>query len=103
MTRDPGLQPERTSMSWLRTQLVLFGAGLLVFKVADNYGVTSISIAGLVAMVFSIYCSFYTQKRFSKLFTNASAMKAQEQNIKKILSAIVCLLSISYVVLIWVK
>lgn len=103
MTRDPGLQPERTSMSWLRTQLVLFALGLLLFKIADNQGVTSISIAGIIAMSFAICCSFYTRKRFGKLFTDTSVMKATEQNIKKMLSAIVCLISIGYAVLIWLR
>ncbi len=101
MTRDPGLQPERTSMSWLRTQLVFFGMGLLFFKIAEGRGVISITLIGLITMVFAIYCSLYTQNRFNKLFTNASALKAQEQIIKKVMSGITCLLSLCYLILIW--
>ncbi len=71
MTRDPGLQPERTSMSWLRTQLVLFGMGLVIFKISEINGYNGIAIMGVIAMVFAVCCNLYTQKRFNKLFTTS--------------------------------
>jgi uncharacterized membrane protein YidH (DUF202 family) len=103
MTRDPGLQPERTSMSWLRTQLVLFAIGLLIFKIANSYGDIVASILGFISMIFAISCSFYTQRRFRPFFIKTPSITVQEQNIKKILTGIISILSLCYLVIIWTQ
>ncbi|MCP1388070.1 DUF202 domain-containing protein [Corynebacterium sp. TA-R-1] len=50
MHADPGLQPERTSMSWSRTAISMLVVSLILLRWADVYGVGVLAlIAGLVA------------------------------------------------------
>lgn len=61
---DPGLQPERTALSWQRTLLVL-GAALVAASRAllELFGVVSYALAG-VGLVAVVVLSVVTQRRY---------------------------------------
>lgn len=48
-TRDPGLQPERTSISWTRTCTALIAVGLIGTKLHAGSLAILVSLAGLIA------------------------------------------------------
>ncbi|MGV2986103.1 DUF202 domain-containing protein [Vibrio sp. E150_011] len=98
-TRDKGLQPQRTSMSWLRTQLVLL---LVVFAyLRVTLAMEYPTLICLLAGAFTMMGSLYAQNRFSQDFSNSMAVSRLESFIKISLSAIVLLLSTSYLFIVW--
>ncbi|WP_406707706.1 DUF202 domain-containing protein [Vibrio methylphosphonaticus] len=73
MNTVKGLQLERTVLSWLRTQLVLFTIGVVLLKVSIAQDATLTYLCGATAMLVSIICSF-SHARIIKLFTSIIIM-----------------------------
>jgi len=94
--KDSGLQKERTSMSWLRTALVLFGVSLLLIKV----GKTSITltIVGSLLILIAIVISINIKKRFIHPFYIQGTVGYKELVIKKLLSLTIFIASIVYII-----
>jgi uncharacterized membrane protein YidH (DUF202 family) len=103
MNRDPGLQPERTAMAWLRTQLVLFVISALVFRVAEQNDLHWLAMIAVFAMLFSALSTQYVRKRFENVIGEFDLIGRLELNIKKILSIAVIMLALAYMILIWIR
>ncbi|MGF1739151.1 DUF202 domain-containing protein [Photobacterium satsumensis] len=101
MNKDPGLQPERTAMSWLRTQLVLFTIGLLFLKVTQQSVITSLPVMGVIALLSAILGMFYCRYRFTQIFDNNTTVSAKEYWVKSYLSVLIALIAIGYFVYLW--
>lgn len=99
LIRDKGLQPERTSMSWLRTQLVLFCVGLIYIRGTVEFA--PLVWIGLTAMVFASVSTLYNKIRFTRQFFDRMAASRDEARVKVALSAVILLLSGSYLLVIW--
>ncbi|CAH0528799.1 DUF202 domain-containing protein [Vibrio hippocampi] len=69
MSAVKGLQLERTALSWLRTQLVLFAIGVVLLKVSVSDSATLPYLCGAAAMLVAIVCSL-SHARIIKLFTS---------------------------------
>lgn len=96
MKRDPGLQPERTSLSWLRTQLVLFGVGLAEVVLLDIHGLSWLALIAIFSVTLALIGSGYFHYRFSGFFRHSQAVAAQEYWVKMAVSAIVGILAACY-------
>ncbi|MFJ6195549.1 DUF202 domain-containing protein [Micromonospora sp. NPDC092111] len=53
MTRDPGLQPERTRLAWRRTALALTVATVLAVRLALTGGVAGALLAAAAVLVWA--------------------------------------------------
>ncbi|PSW43233.1 DUF202 domain-containing protein [Photobacterium leiognathi] len=96
MIRDKGLQPERTAMSWLRTQLVLFGTSLLLSRTYFVHHNKLLALTTLFCIILAFIFSIYIQRRFEKGFTNLNAISSLEYKAKVLLSITVALLAFCY-------
>lgn len=96
MRRDPGLQPERTSMSWLRTQLLMFGTGALMFKVGMLSGSVTSQIFGVILLIFAVLYSYYIRKRFTQRFNDNTAVTLSEFHIKRLTSLLIGCAALAY-------
>lgn len=101
MSKDPGLQPERTAMSWLRTQLVLFALGLLFLKATEQSVIIALPVMGVIAMLSAILGTFYCRYRFTQVFDNNMTVSTKECLVKSCLSLLIALLAIGYFVYLW--
>jgi len=94
--RDPGLQPERTMMSWLRTHLLLIWIGLLLVKLGHYHSVTGLYLVGVLMLITSLAGLPYNRKRFSRPFSDHMAVGYPEILVKRILSVVVLSVSVIY-------
>ena len=101
MNKDPGLQPERTAMSWLRTQLVLFALGLLFFKVTEQYAFPRLSLIGILMMFSAILGTVYCRFRFTQVFENMMTVTRTEYWVKRYLSSLITLMTVGYLIYMW--
>lgn len=69
MTTVKGLQLERTALSWLRTQLVMFAIGVVLLKVSMPEHAALPYLTGAIAMLVAIVCSL-SHGRIIKFFTS---------------------------------
>ena len=103
MTRDPGLQPERTAMSWIRTQLLMFGAGLLLFKIGESNEQYLVAGLGIFCICIAAASTLYLKQRFTKLFSNETAVSRWEFEVKQWLSALLALMAFGYLLSMWLR
>ncbi|WP_394243881.1 DUF202 domain-containing protein [Vibrio astriarenae] len=75
-----GLQKERTALSWLRTQLVLFGIGIVLFRFALAHPSPIIFGTSIFAMLIACACTLW-----------------RSDLTKLLVSIIICLLASTYI------
>jgi uncharacterized membrane protein YidH (DUF202 family) len=94
--RDPGLQPERTSMSWLRTHMLMFGLGALLTRVGKHGDNLLLMVNGFILLAFAFIGLYYSRKRFTQLLRYDEAVEDREIRAKKILSAVIAVSALIY-------
>ena len=83
MTRDPGLQPQRTALAWVRTALGAAGTGGLLLKAGVNTGSPITVGAAILALVDGAVLGLLARRRRSTLAaaSRSSAHVAAEREL----------------------
>lgn len=93
--RDPGLQPERTALSWHRTAFTVLVFSLAAVRVAvsrsDVVSLVLSSIGTMLALVL-VGLSWHRQKT---MLTNSELMTPTSILAKRLISFVLCILSLS--------
>ncbi|MGF1724778.1 DUF202 domain-containing protein [Photobacterium nomapromontoriensis] len=95
--RDPGLQPERTEMSWLRTELVMCVVGIALIRVGILTHSLWLTAVGILFITFAVTLTYYSHIRFTQRFSNAIAVTPREVNVKRLLSTIIMGTNVLYI------
>ncbi len=91
MIRDPGLQPERTSLSWVRSQLLLIIISTIYFKMGGRYGFYGLNIVSYALFIFSLVIVIYNRHKFNKEWNEDFAVTQLDVIIKAIFSTLIVL------------
>lgn len=101
--RDPGLQPERTEMSWLRTELVMCVVGIALMRVGIFTHSLLLTAVGIIVITFAVTLTYYSHIRFTQRFTNAMAVTPRETVVKCLLSSVLIGANVSYLMFMFVR
>lgn len=94
--QENGQQHERTSLSWLRTFLVMFILCILLLKMSNQYSFILLTLNATILFLFLIYLWFYRKYRFITYLHSAPAVTNKELTIKKYLSLLVFITALIY-------
>lgn len=94
--RDPGLQPERTSMSWLRTHMLILGVGVLLTRMGKHSDNLLLLINGVVLLICALIGLYYSRKRFTQLLKYDEAVEERDIRAKKMLSVLIVISALIY-------
>lgn len=96
--RDPGLQPERTSMSWLRTHMLILGVGALLTRMGKHSDNLLLLINGVALLICAFIGLYYSRKRFTELLRYDEAVEERDIRAKKMLSVLIALSALIYAI-----
>jgi hypothetical protein len=82
-------------MSWLRTQLLSLGVGLLLVKLGEGDGL-SLQFIGAILVITAICGVFYSRLRFTKLLKVNEPVEHLDINAKRVLSVIIALSALAF-------
>jgi len=94
--RDIGLQIERTSLSWLRTFLVMVIMSVLLLKVSYHDHNIMLLLNAILVLCFFGYLWRYRKKRFSILFYHKATVNDHDATVKKGLSVVIFVTALIY-------
>ncbi|WP_413283493.1 DUF202 domain-containing protein [Vibrio sp. MA40-2] len=89
--RDPGLQPERTSMSWMRTHMLSLGLGALMLRIGGSNESLIVQINGAFLLLATLLGIYYSRRRFSQSLDLNHAVKNKDIDTKRILAFTIAL------------
>lgn len=82
---DPGLQPERTSLSWSRTSFVIIGVSILFFRLGMNKRDATLITGSIVLLLSNFGIYIYAYKRNLLNTKNATLTSNSSVIVKRIM------------------
>ncbi|MDV7103723.1 DUF202 domain-containing protein [Vibrio sp. TH_r3] len=93
--RDPGLQPERTSMSWMRTHFLSLGIGALMIRIGGSNDSLVVQLNGGVLLLATLFAIYYSRRRFKQTLDLNHAVKNKDIDTKRILAFTIALCALT--------
>lgn len=101
--KDFGVQPERTSLSWRRTLLVIIIHLLILTKLALSSGKTWVFATVILGTISSFICYYNTRNNENEYWDNKSLQYLSSSSIKLILISTLFMLAATYVLFIFLQ